>query len=70
MIVLPKSAFTNTKLNATIQQAVAADGTVNWTVMPDCLKTDSEITGLDRSNAEEDTSEWLELMINKKKCSV
>ncbi|MHA1275133.1 MAG: hypothetical protein ACTSQS_17150 [Promethearchaeota archaeon] len=38
--------------------------------MPDCLKTDSEITGLDRSNAEEDTSEWLELMISKKKCSV
>ncbi|MHA1440137.1 MAG: hypothetical protein ACTSPD_21530, partial [Promethearchaeota archaeon] len=35
-----------------------------------CLKTDSEITGLDRSNAEEDTSEWLELMISKKKCSV
>ncbi|MHA1372364.1 MAG: hypothetical protein ACTSRA_21905, partial [Promethearchaeota archaeon] len=62
--------FTNTKLNAAIQQAVDDQGNVNWSVMPDCLKTDSEITGLDRQNAADDTSEWLELMISKKKCSV
>jgi len=65
-----KSAFTDSKLNAAFQKAVVADGTVNWSAMPDVLMTDSEITGLDRSNAEEDTSEWLELMISKKKCSV
>ncbi|MHA1381788.1 MAG: hypothetical protein ACTSRG_25745, partial [Candidatus Helarchaeota archaeon] len=70
VIVIPKSAFTNTKLNAAIQQAVDDQGNVNWSVMPDCLKTDSEITGLDRQNAADDTSEWLELMISKKKCSV
>ncbi|MHA1294754.1 MAG: hypothetical protein ACTSQJ_19115, partial [Promethearchaeota archaeon] len=64
-----KSAFTDSKLNAAFQKAVVADGTVNWSAIPDSLKANPEITGLDRQNADADTSEWLELMISKKKCS-
>ncbi|MHA1437434.1 MAG: hypothetical protein ACTSPD_07625 [Promethearchaeota archaeon] len=70
VIVIPKSAFTSTKLNAAIQQAVAADGTVNWSIMPVSLRNNAEISGLDRANAGDETSEWIELVITKKKCSV
>jgi len=70
VIVIPKSAFVNTELNALIQQSVDAEGNVDWSKMPNSLKDDTKITGLDRSNAGDDTSEWLELLITKKDCSV
>jgi len=70
IIVIPKSAFVNTELNAVIQQSVDAEGVVDWSKMPSCLKSNTKITGLERSNAEEETSEWLELLIIKDDCEV
>ncbi len=69
-IVIQKAAFASTKLNAAIQQAVDATGTVNWFSMPPCLTTNAELSGLDRQNAASDASEWLELTIAKTECSI
>ncbi len=68
-IVIQKAAFASTKLNAAIQQAVDATGTVNWFSMPPCLTTNAELSGLDRQNGK-GASEWLELTIAKTECSI
>jgi len=70
IIVIPKSAFLNTELNSAIQKSVDDKGNVDWSIMPVSLRNNAEISGVDRANAGDETSEWIELVITKKKCSV
>ena len=65
-----KSSLSKSTLNAYIQQSVDAEGNVDRSKMPDVLKSDAQISGIDRANAQSDTSEWLELVITKEKCSI
>jgi len=85
VILIPSSVFINSKLNAIIQQAVGPDGSVNWGAVPDCLKNEeitlrfwfwtekvdtTEFIGLDRSDPDESVSDWIEMTIVKRYCSL
>jgi len=85
VIIIPSSVFSNSKLNAVIQQAVGPGESVNWGAVPNCLKNKkvtlrigffsikvdtTEFIGLDRSDPDESVSDWIEMTIVKRYCSL
>ncbi|MHA1285539.1 MAG: hypothetical protein ACTSQP_23795, partial [Promethearchaeota archaeon] len=71
-VIMPSSAFLNSKLNSIVQKVGDANETEWSEDVPSCLKSETgrtQFQGIDRKNADDVMSEWIEILISKEDCS-